>query len=171
MGEWGARSRLFVRDWKRAVQPALQFDVLMSLIYAEITTSPDFGKFSEKSGLIVSAPWYIRSQNPSDFERDNKNLWEQNSIIDWETVMTYDATQAIIEALNKMEKTPTRQELREYLLSNIQTFSAEGATAKVQFATNGSRRVESSNPNDRLGVLVKVKCNGSSCNFVDANTQ
>ncbi len=137
-----------------------------STMYRPGTTSQDFGKVSEESKLVVAAPWH---RSGSLFEQNAKKLWGERSEVNWVTAMTYDATQAIIESLNRT-KVLNRSQLIAYVFSNISNFSAEGATAKVQFTVEGNR-VLNKQPDERLGVLVKVKCNSSSCNFVDENSQ
>ncbi|WP_166481651.1 ABC transporter substrate-binding protein [Scytonema sp. UIC 10036] len=137
-----------------------------STMYRPGTTSPEFGKASEKSKLVVATPWH---RNGSLFEQNAKKLWGKQSEVNWVTAMTYDATQAIIESLNRTN-TPDRKQLMANLFSNVGNFSAEGATAKVQFTAEGNR-VFNNRRDERLGVLVKVQCDGSSCNFVDENSQ
>jgi branched-chain amino acid transport system substrate-binding protein len=139
-----------------------------STMYNPKTTSKDFGKASEKSKLLVAAPWF-RSQPPSPFEQNAKKIWGQSKV-NWVTAMTYDATQVIITGLKGIQGQINRQSLFTDIGSNIRNFSAEGATAEVRFQDRGSRST-SKTSKDRLGVLVKVKCENYLCNFVDQETQ
>ena len=66
----------------------------------------------------------------------------------------YDATQAIVAALNQTENNPTRQSLYEEL--NSPFFSTPGATGTVQFNRFHDRQVDAADDN-QLGVLVKVQ--------------
>ncbi|MBW4669260.1 MAG: ABC transporter substrate-binding protein [Cyanomargarita calcarea GSE-NOS-MK-12-04C] len=139
-----------------------------STMYNPKTTSRDFGKASEKSKLLVAAPWF-RSQPPSPFEQNAKKIWGQSKV-NWLTAMTYDATQVIIKGLKEIKGQVNRQSLFTGIGSNVRNFSAEGATAEVRFEERGSRST-SKTSKDRLGILVKVKCENSLCNFVDEETQ
>jgi branched-chain amino acid transport system substrate-binding protein len=139
-----------------------------SIMYNPKTTNKDFGNASEKSKLLVTAPWF-RSQPPSPFEQNAKKIWG-TSEVNWVTAMTYDATQVIITGFKGIKGQINRQSLFTGIRSNIRTFSAEGATSEVRFEEGGSRST-SKTSKDRLGILVKVKCENSSCNFVEQESQ
>jgi branched-chain amino acid transport system substrate-binding protein len=139
-----------------------------STMYNPKTTNKDFGNASEKSKLLVTAPWF-RSQPPSLFEENAKKIWGESGV-NWVTAMTYDATQVIITGFKGIKGQINRQSLFTGIRSNIRTFSAEGATSEVRFEEGGSRST-SKTSKDRLGILVKVKCGNSSCNFVDEESQ
>ena len=139
-----------------------------STMYNPKTTSKDFGKASEKSKLLVAAPWF-RSQPPSPFEQNAKKIWGESKV-NWLTAMTYDATQVIIKGLKEIKGQVNRQSLFTGIGSNIRNFSAEGATAEVRFEEGGSRSTPKTSK-DRLGILVKVRCENSSCNFVEQESQ
>jgi branched-chain amino acid transport system substrate-binding protein len=108
-------------------------------------TLSDAGKAAIQSELVVAVPWY--SPN-SEFARKAQKFW--NAEVNWRTATAYDATQAIIEGLSRINGSPTRQQLRRVLSSP--DFSADGATGKVEFEPSGDRK-QSTN----LGVLVQVQ--------------
>lgn len=128
---------------------------------------PRQGEFAEN--IVTSMYWHRNDDNPSKFERDALALW--NAKVNGRTAMGYDATTAIIEGLKRIDGNPTRQGLKKVLSSP--NFSAEGAAGKVEFNQDGDRRITAKN-NDRIGVLVQVKCDTTtpqSCKFVKVPQQ
>ncbi len=129
--------------------------------------SANFGKASQTSNLVVSTPWH---RSNSDFERKAKEIWG-TSQINWVTAMSYDATKVVIKGLEKFVEQPNNKlskQFRDYLLSDLTHFYAEGATAEVQFSEKGGRKRDETHG---LGVLVQVKCSDSSCNFENIDTK
>lgn len=134
-----------------------------TLYDSSITQNKDFGFASEKTNLVISVPWH---RSKSIFEREALQIWGTEKI-NWVTVMSYDAVQVITKGLSTITGQPTRQLLKDNILNNLDDFTAEGATAPIQFDTQqekGSRRPIRDNG---LGVLVKVQCQNSSCNFIE----
>lgn len=112
-----------------------------------------------QNNLVIFVPWH-RSGVITHFEQDAQKLWGTPEV-NWRTLVSYDATKAIIEGLKDIKDNPTRQRLREDL-SNP-NFSADGAVGKVQFTKEGDRKSTAS-----IGVLVQVKHrpdNSSKCYF------
>ncbi len=123
------------------------------------------GKNAE--GLVVAVHW-IRSQDnnsqsplESQFRKKAKEVWG-TSQISWRTVTSYDATQVIIQALQKSNIDASssvndiRKKLQEVLSSENdknESFSALGAIGAVEFE-NGDRKVSA---NSKFGVLGQVQ--------------
>lgn len=102
---------------------------------------------SSVRGMTLSVPWF-----PAEpFTSSARKLW--GGTVNWRTANGYDATQAIITAL---QQDPTRIGIRNTLRSA--SFSASGATAEVQFLPTGDRVGQ--------GVLVQVAKEGGSDRFV-----
>ncbi|BAZ13731.1 extracellular ligand-binding receptor [Calothrix sp. NIES-4071] len=120
------------------------------------------GKNAE--GLVVAVHWLRNQDNNSqseierEFRRKAKEVWG-TSDINWRTVTSYDATQAIIAGLQKSNLDASnsvndiRKQLQKKLSSKDKSFSASGALGKVEFE-NGDRKV---NANSNFGVLGQVK--------------
>jgi branched-chain amino acid transport system substrate-binding protein len=113
-------------------------------------TLSDSGKAAAQSELVVAVPWHNLN---SEFARKAKTFWHGD--VSWRTATAYDATQAIVEGLRRINGSPDRQQLRQVLSSP--DFSADGATGKVEFEPSGDRKVS---PN--VGVLVQVQPNPGS---------
>lgn len=107
----------------------------------------DSGEAAAKSELVVAVPWH--SPN-SEFAQKANMLWEGG--VNWRTAMGYDATQAMVEGLRRINGSPDHYRLRQVL--SKPDFSAIGATGKVEFEGSGDRKFS---PN--IGVLVQVQPN------------
>ncbi len=127
-------------------QPLLGGDSL----YNADNISSTFGNQAEN--LVLSVPIHIERTEQS-FRSQSIKLWG-TQYVGWRAATAYDATQAIVTALKKLENNPTRQGLYEQL--NSPSFSAIGATGAVQFDKFHDRQVDSADDN-QLGVLVKVQ--------------
>jgi eukaryotic-like serine/threonine-protein kinase len=103
--------------------------------------------------LIVSTFWHPTKDPKSKFNQQTKRLW--GSSVNGGTAMAYDATLAMIEAINR-QKSPNRQGTIEQL--KAEDFSvAKAVTGEIVFNTpkNGDRR-------DFYPTLVRlVKCQDS----------
>ncbi|MBF2066955.1 MAG: ABC transporter substrate-binding protein [Calothrix sp. C42_A2020_038] len=135
-----------------------------STLYDDKTKNSTFGQACEKSKLLVSVTWH---RNDSPFEKEANQLWGTTKI-NWVTVMSYDAVQVINKGLKTITGEPNRQKLKDNILNNIENFRAKGATAIIEFETQpekGSRKPI--RHDNRFGVLVKVECKNSSCDFID----
>ncbi len=78
------------------------------------------------TGMVVAVPWHILGDLTSSFPERSRKMW--NSDVNWRTVMTYDAMQALIAAL---QQNPTRAGIQETL--SRANFSAIGASGTVRF--------------------------------------
>ncbi|BAZ17535.1 extracellular ligand-binding receptor [Calothrix sp. NIES-4071] len=134
-----------------------------TLYDSAITRDKDFGFASEKTNLITAVPWH---RIKSNFEREALQIWGTEKI-NWLTVMSYDAVQVIIQGLSNITGQPTPTSLRNNILSNLNIFKAEGATAAIQFYTQQEKGSRKPIRDNGLGVLVKVQCLNSSCDFIE----
>ncbi|GJD20274.1 serine/threonine kinase [Rivularia sp. IAM M-261] len=102
-----------------------------------------------KMGSAIALPWYS-GIIPSDFSTKANQLWKKR--ISWHTALTYDATKALITALD------TQNFNTSYVRSNISNyianpnFSLIGATGKISFTPNGNRKQQSV-------YMVKIRSN------------
>jgi len=83
-------------------------------------------------GMVVAVPWHIDANPQASFARQSKQLW--GAKVNWRTALAYDATQALISAI---ERNPTRTGVQQTLASS--EFSTQGASGTVQFLPSGDR--------------------------------
>ncbi|WP_392531379.1 ABC transporter substrate-binding protein [Nostoc sp. C117] len=83
-------------------------------------------------GMIVAVPWHIDADPMSDFPQKSRQLWGGD--VSWRTALSYDATLALIAAL---ERNPTRSGVQQALVSP--DFSAQGASGTIRFLASGDR--------------------------------
>jgi branched-chain amino acid transport system substrate-binding protein len=86
----------------------------------------------EASGMVVAVPWHIEGESKSEFPQTSRQLWGGD--VSWRTAMAYDATVALIAAL---EKNPTRSGVQQALSSS--EFSTTGASGVIRFLPSGDR--------------------------------
>ncbi len=108
--------------------------------------------------LVVAVPWHNLSSPNPEFPKDAKNLGAGE--VSWRTALAYDATRALITALEKQQQ-PNRDDVRKALANP--TFKANGATGEIRFSSSGDR-LESNIQ------LVKVVRSPSGYDFVLANS-
>ena len=84
--------------------------------------------------MVISVPWHTTGVD-SEFSTKAKNLW--GGSVNWRTVLTYDATMALAEA---MKTNPTRAGIQQTLLTP--EFSAKGASELIEFLPTGDRAAE-----------------------------
>jgi branched-chain amino acid transport system substrate-binding protein len=105
-------------------------------------------------GMVVAVAWHIDANLNSAFVRQSKQLWIGN--VNWRTAMAYDATKALIGAI---ERDPTRTGVQQALISP--NFSASGASGTVQFLPSGDR-----NAPIQLVKIVPGQQSGTGYDFV-----
>lgn len=142
--EGATKASLIISRYKN--QPLLGGDSL----YNADNVSSTFGNQAEN--LVLSVPIHIERTEQS-FKSQSIKLWG-TQYVGWRAATAYDATQAIVTALQKIENNPTREDLYEQL--NSPYFSTPGATGAVQFDRFHDRQVDLQDDN-QLGVLVKVQ--------------
>ncbi|MBN3898363.1 MAG: ABC transporter substrate-binding protein [Nostoc sp. NOS(2021)] len=86
----------------------------------------------QAAGMVLAVPWHIDSDPKSDFRQKSRQLWGGD--VSWRTALSYDATVALIAAL---ERNPTRFGVQEALTSS--DFSAIGASGTIRFLASGDR--------------------------------
>ncbi|MBE9198188.1 MULTISPECIES: ABC transporter substrate-binding protein [unclassified Nodularia (in: cyanobacteria)] len=87
----------------------------------------------QASGMVVAVPWHISGDDlQSDFPQKSRQLWGGD--VSWRTAMAYDATVALIAAL---ERNPTRSGVQQALSSS--DFSTMGASSAIRFLPSGDR--------------------------------
>jgi len=93
--------------------------------------------------MVLAVPWSYDSSDP--FSRRADYLW--GASVNWVTAMSYDAAQALIEAISRSGNNPTRERIQQALADR--GFSADGASGKIKFTTDGDV------PSDFALVTVK----------------
>ena len=85
--------------------------------------------------MVLAVPSYQVELSKSAFQKQAKTLW--GSPVRWRTVLAYDATEALIGAL---QRTSTRNGIRRSLASP--DFSVMGAIHPVKFSESGDRTID-----------------------------
>ncbi|MCC0178445.1 ABC transporter substrate-binding protein [Waterburya agarophytonicola K14] len=112
--------------------------------------------------LIAATPWHHTDKNSnSDFSKQAFELWNEN--VNGNTAMAYDATRAMIEAINRQEK-PTRQGTIDKL--NNPRFSVPGASGDIGFNTSNTGKKNGDRKNLSPKLVRLSKCEGRSRHFV-----
>ena len=105
--------------------------------------------------LVISLPWHPLTYIDSSIVPPS--FWGNKSQLDHRIAMTYDATQAIIAALDilpiNLEINDARKQIQQKLSNS--TFSIRGITGQISFI--GSDRSQS------IESLVKPKCDNTKC--------
>uniref|UniRef100_B8HUE7 Extracellular ligand-binding receptor n=1 Tax=Cyanothece sp. (strain PCC 7425 / ATCC 29141) TaxID=395961 RepID=B8HUE7_CYAP4 len=109
----------------------------------------------DAEGMILAVVWYPNNPTGKTFETRAMQLW--GGIVNWRTAMAYDATQALITAL---QSTDSRSGIQNVL--HRKSFSAMGASGAVQFFPSGDRRPVADND-----LLVQVQSVPGSANGYD----
>ncbi|HEY9646483.1 MAG TPA: ABC transporter substrate-binding protein, partial [Chroococcidiopsis sp.] len=109
-------------------------------------------------GMVVAVPWVLLSDPNSSFARSSRQLWGGD--VNWRTVMSYDATQALAQGLQRAGSTS-----RDALVAAMHSsgFSVEGATGAVRFLPSGDR-----NQAMQLVVVSPGQRSGYGYDFVPA---
>jgi branched-chain amino acid transport system substrate-binding protein len=98
-------------------------------------------------GLILPVPWHPQAYPNNSFTEAARQLW--GGTINWRTATSFDATQAIIAAL---QQDKTRNGIQKILRSP--SFSAVGSGEEVRFLSTGDR---ASKP-----ILVRIQSDGKN---------
>lgn len=83
-------------------------------------------------GMVMALPWHTDGSSNAAFPRQAKELWKAD--VSWATATSYNAAQAMIEAL-KQETDPTRAGIQETLAAP--NFSVDGASGEFRFLPSG----------------------------------
>lgn len=95
-------------------------------------------------GMVLAVPWHIDGNSQADFPRQSQQLW--GGQVSWRTALAYDATRALIAAL---ERNPTRSGIQQTLVSA--NFSTTGASGNIRFLPTGDRNAPVQLVNIALG--------------------
>ena len=88
------------------------------------------GEFAED--MVLAIPWHINGKPEDEFARVSRKLWRGE--VNWRTAMAYDATSALIAAI---ERSPTRLGVQKVL--SHPNFSILGACDQIRFLPSGDR--------------------------------
>jgi branched-chain amino acid transport system substrate-binding protein len=111
---------------------------------SSLAGNPDIGK--RLRNMVITVPWHYTVSSPKsqEFVQKSYKLWCQpqrsEDKINWRTATSYDATNALIEAL-KNNPSPTRRLIKEFLSNNFTM--PPGVTGKIRFKNNGDLDGES----------------------------
>jgi ABC-type branched-subunit amino acid transport system substrate-binding protein len=109
--------------------------------------------------LVVAIPWHSLSSPNPKFSKEANSLWRRE-VSCWCTPFAYDATRALITALEKEKRQqPNRIGVQQTLADPA--FQANGATGKIRFSDSGDR-LES---NIQLVKVVPSKTSASGYEF------
>ena len=106
-------------------------------------------------GMIVAIPWHILAHPQDQFTLKSRQLWQGD--VSWRTAMAYDATQALIQAIN-LSNNPTREAIQQALANS--NFTAIGAGGEIRFLPSGDR-----NQAVQLVKIVEGKRSGFGYDF------
>ncbi|MFK0732797.1 MAG: ABC transporter substrate-binding protein, partial [Gloeotrichia echinulata HAB0833] len=84
--------------------------------------------------MVIAIAWLLDANLNSKYVKESRQLWGAD--VDWNAAITYDASQAFIEAL-KRNPNPTRSGIQQTLSSP--NFSASGVSQTIQFLPSGDR--------------------------------
>lgn len=106
----------------------------LALLGGDDVYGPKTLEVSQENGLdmVVAVPWHILGDPSSTFPARSRQLWGGD--INWRTVTAFDATQALITAL---QSNPTRAGVQQALAQ--EDFSAIGASSPIRFLPSGDR--------------------------------
>ncbi|EAW38489.1 ABC transporter substrate-binding protein [Lyngbya sp. PCC 8106] len=94
-------------------------------------TLKDAGEQALKGNLVIAIPWH-RSPN-SEFSQQSEDFWKGS--VNWRTATSYDATQAIIQALVESSGNLSSRQLHQILSSS--SFVVQGAEEVISFDPSG----------------------------------
>lgn len=106
---------------------------------SSLTDNPDVGR--RLRNMVITVPWHYTTDSAQSkkFVDKSYKLWCQpqksEDKINWRTATSYDATNALIEALKK-NPNPTRETIQKALSTNY-TMKDEGVTGKIRFNDRG----------------------------------
>jgi ABC-type branched-subunit amino acid transport system substrate-binding protein len=84
--------------------------------------------------LVVATPWHSKSSPNPKFPEESESLWKGQ--VSWRTALAYDATRALITALEKQQQ-PNRIGMQRTLAHPA--FQSNGATGNIRFSDSGDR--------------------------------
>ncbi|RAM49327.1 MAG: receptor ligand binding family protein [Hapalosiphonaceae cyanobacterium JJU2] len=125
----------------------------LNILAGDDVYTPDTLKVGDAAaGMVVTAFWHIDNNSESNFVKKSKELWGESAEVNWRTALAYDATQALIKAI-QLQGNPNRSGVQQTLLSK--DFKATGASDDIEFLPSGDRK-------DAKVVLVKIVSTNNS---------
>jgi len=106
--------------------------------------------------MVVAIPWHILAHPQDPFTQESRKLWQGD--VSWRSAMAYDATEALISALN-FSPNPTRETVQQALANS--NFTAIGAGNEITFLPSGDR-----NQAVQLVKIVEGNRSGFGFDFV-----
>ena len=118
-------------------------------------TLKEVGKEAEKK-LVAGTHWHREDSPNPKFPKQAYDLWQGQ--VSWRTALAYDATRALIAALEKSKgnRSSVQQELAD------PNFKTSGATGTISFQPNGDR-------NEQIQTLTTVVASDGGYKFVPTN--
>ncbi|WP_229453583.1 ABC transporter substrate-binding protein [Nostoc sp. CHAB 5715] len=132
----------------------------LNILAGDDVYTPDTLKVGDAAvEMVVAAFWHIDNAPNSNFVNKSKELWG-GATVNWRTALAYDATQALIDAI---QRAPTRSEVQQFLSSG--KFKTTGASGDIEFCPSGDRKnpyielvkIVSTNSSDNLYKFVPVE--------------
>jgi branched-chain amino acid transport system substrate-binding protein len=102
-----------------------------------LNTAHTLEKGKEVEGMVLAVPWHSDNSPNQDFVNNADTLWHSRANLTWRSATAYDATLAIIEALEQSDGSRTGL---QHFLSQTESFTAHGATGEIRFLPNGDRQ-------------------------------
>ncbi|KYC40946.1 hypothetical protein WA1_25365 [Scytonema hofmannii PCC 7110] len=123
----------------------------LNILAGDDVYTPDTLKVGDTAvGMVVAAFWHIDRAPNRNFVSKSQKLWGEGAIVNWRTALAYDATQALIAAI---QSNLTRSGIQQALSSG--KLKITGASGDIEFLPSGDRK----NPKVEL---VKIVCTNSS---------
>ncbi|WP_228059764.1 ABC transporter substrate-binding protein [Plectonema radiosum] len=151
-----ASSTNTLEQTKKVVKASAQHE--LKIIAGDDVYTPDILNIGDEAiGMVVAAFWHIDRSNTnnesSKFVNKSKELWG-GADVNWRTALAYDATQALIAAIDRQQ---TRSGVKEEL--NLGAFYASGAFGKIEFEPSGDRK------NSPVQLVCVVRKNNNNYEF------
>jgi branched-chain amino acid transport system substrate-binding protein len=89
-------------------------------------------------GIVAAVPWTIDANQKSAFLDKALELWGTRKV-NWITAMSYDATQAFIEAIRLNSPNVKREDIQKTLSKSNEKPLITGASGSIQFSSTGDR--------------------------------
>ncbi|MGK7952304.1 MAG: ABC transporter substrate-binding protein [Xenococcaceae cyanobacterium] len=138
--ERGAEVLMLVPDNAQQIKQGLEVAKIsqqrLKLLGGDVMYSPKTLELGAENviDMVLGAFWHIDADLNSQFSLKSKKLW--GAEVNWISAMAYDATKALIQAL-QLQSNPNRIGVKQ-VLSNSD-FVASGASNSVSFLPSGNR--------------------------------
>lgn len=119
---------LLVLNANRGQLPVLAGDALYAIKTLQAAQA-------QAENMVLAIPWHLQNNPNTAFATTSRELWGGD--VNWRTAMAYDATQALITAI---QQNSSQQGVQAQLTTP--DFTAPGATDPVQFVDSGDRDLD-----------------------------